>query len=112
MKSVACEALNEARSSCGFLIFAYVIMPDHLHVITNGEKKSSVIHRYINGIISRRVIDYLKQEGREASLQKLRHEEYRRGHLYSLWDHHPNTRLLTSESRFMQRVHYTHQNPV
>jgi hypothetical protein len=29
-----------------------------------------------------------------------------------LWDHHPNVRLLTSEGMFMQRVHYTHQNPV
>jgi hypothetical protein len=42
----------------------------------------------------------------------LRHGTYRRGHEYSLWDHHPNVRLLTSESMFMQRVHYTHQNPV
>lgn len=112
IKSVACAALDEARTSGKFLILAYVIMPDHLHVITDGEKKASVIHRFINGIISRRVIDHLKQEGHAASLQKLRHEEYRRGHLYSLWDHHPNTRLLTSESMFMQRVHYTHQNPV
>ena len=112
LQSIACAALNEARESGGFLILAYVIMPDHFHVITDGEKKASVIHRFINGITSRRVIDFLKQEGHTASLEKLRHEEYRRGHRYSLWDHHPNVRLLTSESMFMQRVHYTHQNPV
>jgi REP element-mobilizing transposase RayT len=112
LKSIACSALNEARTSGGFLILAYVIMPDHLHVITDGEKKPGVIQRYINGIVSRRVIDFLKAEGYTSSLQKLRHEEYRRGHRYSLWDHHPNARLLTSESMFMQRVHYTHQNPV
>ena len=87
-------------------------MPDHLHVITDGEKKSAVILRFINGLISRRVIDSLKGEGHLSSLAKLRHPTYRRGHEYSLWDHHPNVRLLTSESMFMQRVHYTHQNPV
>jgi len=112
LKTIACAALNEARDSGGFLILAYVIMPDHFHVITDGEKKASVIQRFINGITSRRVIDFLKQNNHTASLEKLRHEEYRRGHRYSLWDHHPNVRLLTSEGMFMQRVHYTHRNPV
>lgn len=112
LKSIACAALNEARKSCGFLILAYVIMPDHFHVITDGEKKPSVIQRFINGITSKRVIDFLKAEGFNTSLEKLRHEEYRRGHRYSLWDHHPNARLLTSEGMLMQRVNYTHQNPV
>ena len=112
LKSIVCSALNEARTSGSFLILAYVIMPDHLHVITDGDKKPGANQRYINGIVSRRLIDFLKAEGYTSSLQKLRHEEYRRGHRYSLWDHHPNARLLTSESMFMQRVHYTHQNPV
>ena len=87
-------------------------MPDHLHLITDGEKKASVVLRFINGIISRRLIDYLKREGHQNSLKKLRRESSTRGHEYSLWDHHPNVRLLTSEGMFMQRVHYTHQNPV
>ena len=87
-------------------------MPDHLHVISDGEKKAAVVLRFINGLISRRVIYFLKEEGHSSSLEKVRHESYRRGHEYSLWDHHPNIRLLTSENMFMQRVHYTHQNPV
>lgn len=112
LKSIACSALDEARTSGGFLILAYVVMPDHFHIISDGEKKAAIVLRFINGIVSRRVIDYLKNEGHYASLEKLRHESYRRGHEYSLWDHHPNVRLLTSDSMFMQRVHYTHQNPV
>ena len=112
LKAIACSALNEARTSGKFLIFAYVIMLDHLHVITDSEKKPKVIHRFINGIISRRVIDFLKQNDYLASLQKLRRPRDRRGHEFSLWDHHPDTRVLTSEEMLMQRVHYTHQNPV
>lgn len=112
MKSVACAALNEARGSGHFLILAYVIMPDHLHIISDSEQKAAVVLRFMNGLVSRRIIDFLKQKRQHASLEKLRHESYRRGHEYSLWDHHPNVRLLTSESMFMQRVHYTHQNPV
>ena len=112
VKEIACGAINEARALAKFLIFAYVIMPDHLHIVTDSEKKSRVVLRFINGIISRRVIDFLKRGQYIASLEKLRRQEDRRRHEYSLWDHHPNARVLTSEEMFMQRVNYTHQNPV
>lgn len=112
MKAVAALALDEARTSCGFLIFAYVIMPDHIHLITDSRKKPEEILRYVNGIVARRVIDFLKRNNYISSLEKLRHQDRGQGYRYSLWDHHPNIRQLTSESMLMQRVHYTHQNPV
>ena len=112
LKAIVCKALNEARASGKFLIFAYVIMPDYLHILTDSERKARVILRFVNGIISRRVIDFLKQSEHFTSLQKLRRAEDRRGHKYSLWDHHANERLLTSEEMFLQRVNYTHKNPV
>ncbi len=68
--------------------------------------------QFINGIISRRIISYLKEHDFKTSLAKLRHQVKRRRYTYSLWDHHPDTRLLLSEEMLMQRVHYTHQNPV
>jgi REP element-mobilizing transposase RayT len=33
LKVLVCMALGEARKSAGFRLFAYVIMPDHVHVI-------------------------------------------------------------------------------
>jgi REP element-mobilizing transposase RayT len=48
--NVACKALAEARTSGGFLIFAYMLMPDHLHVITDSKKESVDTLRFINGI--------------------------------------------------------------
>jgi putative transposase len=112
IKIIACAALDEARHSGAFCIFAYVIMPDHLHVLTDGARKPSDVLRFMNGIISRRVIGYLKEEGHQSSLEKLRHGKQIRRYEYSLWEHHSNVMLLTSEGAFMQRVHYTHQNPV
>ena len=105
-------ALDEARRSGEFYIFAYVIMPDHLHVLTDGARKTSDALRFIKGIMSRRVIGYLKEQGYKSSLEKLRHGKQTRRYEYSLWEHHSNAMLLTSESAFMQRVNYTHQNPV
>jgi putative transposase len=112
IKKIACSALDEARRSGGFAIFAYVIMPDHLHLITDGARKPSATLRFINGIASHRLIGYLKEGGYKVSLEKLRDQQKARGHQYSLWDGHSNIFLVTSESVFMQRVNYIHQNPV
>jgi putative transposase len=112
LKTVACAALDEARRSGSFYLFAYVMMPDHLHVLTDGARKPSDVLRFTKGIMSRRIIGFLKENSYESSLEKLRHEKQRRDYKYSLWEHHSNVMLLTSESAFMQRVHYTHQNPV
>ena len=112
LKAIACQALDEARRSSGFALFAYVIMPDHLHVLTDSARQPSDVLRFIKGITSRRVIDYLKEHSYKSSLEKPRHEKQKRQYTYSLWQHHSNVMLITSEAVLMQKVHYTHQNPV
>jgi putative transposase len=112
IKVITCKALDEARKSGGFAIYAYVIMPDHLHAITDSAIKPSKVLQYINGIISRRVIDHLKEQDHNSSLLKLRRESGARGHMYSLWEHHNNALQIFSEGMFMEKVNYIHQNPV
>lgn len=112
IKQLACSALHEARTSAGIFIFAYVIMPDHLHLITDGSRKSSEVLRYTNGIMAKRVIDYLKENNFTSSLEKLRQETKAREYKHSLFKHHPNVFLLTNEAMFMQKVNYIHLNPV
>ncbi len=112
LTELVCKALDEARRSAGFLLFAYVVMPDHLHAILGSELKPSKVAQYVNGIIARRVINYLKDHGYKDSLAKLAHEDRGRGYRFSLWDHHSNMKRLTQEDVFMQKVNYLHQNPV
>ena len=112
MKLITCAALDEARRSGKFGLYAYVIMPDHLHAVTDSMLSPARTLQFINGITGRRVIDHLKAHNNESSLQKLRHEIRPRHYRYSLWDHHPDARLLLTENMLMQRVTYTHQNPV
>ncbi len=38
--------------------------------------------------------------------------EKKRGYKYSVWEHHADTFLVTSESMLMQKVNYIHFNPV
>jgi putative transposase len=112
LKELMCGALNEARTSASLLLFAYVIMPEHIHALIGSQRKPSEVLRYVNGIASRQVINFLKEAGYESSLQKLRHSAGPRQHKYSLWDHHPNVKLVTTENGLMEKANYIHLNPV
>src|SRR5438132_6019149 len=90
IKQVICNAIAEARKSAGLLLFAYVIMIDHLHVITDQPKPISEVLRVLKGITARRVIDFLKERNYSASLTKLQHEVRDRNYRYSLWQPEKN----------------------
>jgi putative transposase len=87
-------------------------MSDHLCAITDSARSSADTLRFINGVISHRVIAHLKERGYESSLLKLRQETKPRHYRHSLWDHHPNVRLLLTEKMLLERVRYLHENPV
>ena len=112
LKQITCEAIDEARKSGKFALYAYVIMPDHLHLITDSELSPGKTLQFINGITGHRIIEYLKEHHHTSSLKKLQHAKGPREYKYSLWNHHPDARLLMTEEMLMQRVTYTHQNPV
>lgn len=109
---IMCDALNEARRSGKFLVFAYVLMLDHFHLVTDSKVDSRNIFRFVKGIGSRRIIDHLKEHGHIDSLEKLQVKHRSDGSDYSVWQRQPNTRLLWSEQMLWQRIQYTHLNPV
>jgi REP element-mobilizing transposase RayT len=112
IKQIVCNAFDEARRSGGIKIFAYVIMPDHTHLLTDSPRPINEVLRYMNGISAKRLIDHLRSNGFESSLAKLRIREREQGHKHSVYEHHPNAFRVTGEDAFMQKVSYIHHNPV
>jgi len=112
IKQIVCDALSEARKSGGIMIFAYVVMHDHSHLITDSARSIADVLRFTNGIAAKRVLDYLKENNFDSSLAKLREQQKGRNHKYSLWQHHPNAFSIFGEDTMMQKVNYIHQNPV
>ena len=112
MKEVLCLAIDEARRSAGFLLFAYVVMLDHLHLLTSRPSTTSDVMRVLKGITARRLIDYLKANNHCSSLAKLRHQERERNYRYSLWQTEKNVLPIFSEGMFMEKLNYIHDNPV
>ncbi len=93
------------------MIFVYVIMLDHYHILTDSSREPSDTLRFLNGISAKRILDHLKVNS-VASLEKLKMFEKKRGYKYSVWEHHSDTFLVTSESMLMQKVNYIYLNPV
>lgn len=112
MAQIVCSAITESRLKHGFLIFAYVIMLDHLHLVTDSKFKPSEIQRLINGIIGKRILDHLKNNSLTESLAKLRVKDRSDGSQHTVWQRHPDTRLLWNDEMLWQRIQYTHLNPV
>jgi hypothetical protein len=68
--------------------------------------------QFIKGIVSRRVLGHLKEMKYETSIKKLEHDDWKRNHRYSLWQHDSDVFSIVSEATFMQKINYINQNPV
>jgi putative transposase len=112
MKEILCRALDEARQSAAFLLFAYVIMLDHTHLLTSRPSTTSDVLRALKGLTARRLIDHLKCNNYVSSLAKLQHQERNRNYKYSLWQSEKNVLPIFSEGMFVEKVNYIHKNPV
>jgi len=112
MRELMCKFIDEARASAGFLLFAYVVMLDHLHLLTSRPSTTSDVLRVVKGLTARRVIDYLKENNYASSLKKLEHQVRDKNYKYSLWQTEKNVLPIFSEKLFMEKLNYIHQNPV
>lgn len=112
LKQVVCDAWQEAGTNHGVLILAYVIMRDHVHALVYSERAMKDVLRLLNGVSARRVIQYLKANGFQTSLFKLRGEVRERNHRHSVWQHHTDSLEIFVEDTFRQKVEYIHMNPV
>ena len=81
-------------------------------MLVYSDKELSEVLRLLNGIAARRVIQYLKENGFESSLFRLRGEVRERNHKHSVWEHHTDSLDIFGEDTFRQKVEYIHQNPV
>src|SRR5262245_10952395 len=84
LRELLCGFLNEARNSGRFFLFAYVVMLDHLHLLTSRRSTTSDVLRVVKGLTAHRIIEYLKKNDYARSLKKLEHQTRERNYMHSL----------------------------
>lgn len=109
-----CEALDKARAKFAFQLWAYVIMPEHVHVLVypgDAPERMSAFLQAMKEPVARNAIQYLKSQAprwlarvsvREG--RRLRHRFWQPGGGYD--------RNITSTEALRAMIEYIHANPV
>lgn len=109
------DALNAARRKQRLELWAYVIMPEHVHVLMLplGLYEMSVILQSIKQSVSRRAIAHLRKHAPAWLEKNLRAGDDARGPVYHFWQPGGGyDRNVTNAATAWASVAYIHRNPV
>lgn len=113
------ENLNYCIRSKGLKVYAFCIMPSHLHMIAEAEKGNlSYILRDFKSYTAKQIIQLVEEHPQESRkdwlLYMFRYFANNQKHnkTYQLWQQHNHPIDLYSAELFQQKVEYIHQNPV
>ena len=103
--------LNEHAAA----LIAYVLMPNHVHLITalpEGESISDLM-RDFKKYTSTRIRQQLERDGQDSFLRILRHNtQGRTKQVFKLWKDRFDDLVIESETTLRVKVEYMHNNPV
>jgi len=110
-KEVVIRSLRFLVESKRIILYAFVIMPNHLHLIWQmqaGIKRENVQRDFLK-FTSQRIKDRIALNEPELLSQFLVNAKDRK---YQLWERNPLTVDLWSEKVMIQKIRYIHENPV
>jgi putative transposase len=109
-----CESLDEARRKLAYQLWAYVVMPEHVHVLLypgDAPERMSAFLQAVKEPVARKAISYLKDHPSAwlarvtvAEGRRLRHRFWQPGGGYD--------RNITSIEVLRAMIDYIHANPV
>ena len=116
---VLAESIEYCRKHKGMEIYAYCIMPSHVHFIFRSiNEDPSGLLRDFKRYTSRRIIQTVEENPQESKQKwllwmfKREAEKYKTKSTYQFWQHHNKPIELWSEKVIQQKIEYIHQNPV
>ena len=112
------ESLNYRIQHRGLVVYAYVIMSNHVHLILSAENKDlSKLIGSLKSTTSKRIIESIcieKESRREWMLEKFQQARlaHQRNSNYQIWTHENHALECFSPEFTTTRVNYIHENPV
>ena len=94
-------------------LYAYVIMPNHIHLILSSKRLSNLM-RSFKSHTARKIINSLIKEKNYNILNKLKllKKKSKVQSVYQLWQEGFHPKLIISEKEFQQKLDYVHSNPI
>lgn len=114
------DNLNYCIANKGLQVYAFCIMPSHIHLITSTDDgiNLSDILRDFKGYTSKQLLKNIETHPQESRKEWLLHmfryfaKDNPHNQQYQIWQHHNHPIDLHSADLFMQRLNYIHENPV
>jgi len=119
-KTIILESLQYCQTQKGLLIYAWVLMTNHLHMIVgaNEDSKVSDIMRDFKKFTSKKILSVLKTDIQESRREwMLNRFEYagrndKKIKNYRFWQEGNDAQEFFLMDYFNQKLNYIHQNPV
>ncbi len=96
-----------------FLLFGYVVLENHVHLIARAPRLSATIQSF-KSFAARRLIDLFKSRSADVLLRQLRAHKLRhkKESQYQLWQEGSQPKQIQSDEMMWQKLEYIHANPV
>ncbi|GHT35793.1 transposase [Bacteroidia bacterium] len=120
-KHIIIESLAYCQREKGLVIYAWVLMSNHLHIIagtSSAENKISDIMRDFKKFTSKEILRTLQDDMRESRREwMLNRFEYagkqdKKIKHYKFWQEKHNVQEIYTADFYDQKLNYIHQNPV
>jgi putative transposase len=107
------NSLLFCRKKFTMKLHAYVIMPDHIHLVISGPKISNIIKSF-KMFTAKEIISKLKADSNHNYLNKLNENKlnFKRKSTYQVWQEDSHPVLADAEIVCLNKIEYIHNNPV
>lgn len=114
--NILVDSIRYCQQQKGLEVYAYVIMPSHVHMIARCEGKLSNILRdmkeHTSKMIIRELLENPQESRREWLLEKFTISEQNQKRRYRVWQAGNHPEELYSDRFIDQKEKYIHMNPV
>jgi REP element-mobilizing transposase RayT len=95
----------------GLIIYAFVIMENHLHLIAQSSELAKDIQRF-KSYTATNIVVYLKENFQHPLLRRFNFREDTKHRKHKIWEEGSHPIVLDSYAKMVQKVEYIHNNPV
>ena len=111
--NILLESMTFLQKQKRLILYSYVIMKDHLHLIASAINLSKEIGNY-KSFTARKIVDMLKESGDKYLLSKLRSAKlsHKKKSTYQVWQEGSHPEAIQGPEMMRQKIEYIHYNPV
>jgi REP element-mobilizing transposase RayT len=117
-RDIVIENLKYCQENKGLIIYAYVIMSNHIHLLVQSTSDNlSDILRDFKSYTSKKLIESVESDTESRKkwmlfMFKRAAIKHKRNTVYQFWTHENHAEIIYSEKFIRQKIDYIHHNPV